>query len=122
MLSFSAAKNLHVLQSVLAVVALPRGVTQILGPHKNCVTGLSKFERNFLPLMTLDKEFGALNFGQIKIVNENGAILVTLRQKVRSLPSEKILGRVLRICASRIKRTKLHAIKSAVNLRLRGFL
>lgn len=122
MLSFSAAKNLHVLQSVLAVVALPRGVTQILGPHKNRMTGLSKFERNFLPLMTLDKEFGALNFGQIKIVNENGAILVTLRQKVRSLPSEKILGRVLRICASRIKRTKLHAIKSAVNLRLRGFL
>lgn len=122
MLSFSTAKNLHILQGVLAIVTLSRCVAQILGPHKNCVTGLSKFKCDFLPLMTLDKEFGSLNFGQIKIVHKNGTVLVAFRQKVCSLPSKKILGRVLRICTSRIERTKLHAIKSAVNFRLGGFL
>ena len=85
------------------------------------MSSLSKFQRNFLPLMTLDKEFRACNFGQIKIVNENGAVLVALRQKVRSLPSKEILGRVLRIGTGRVERTQLHAIKSAVNLRLGGF-
>lgn len=98
-LSFGASKDLNILECVLAIVALPARVTQVLRPNEHCVTRLRKLQRNLLPLVTLNEELAALNFGLVQIVDENCAILVTFRQKVGRLPSEEILRRILlRIC------------------------
>lgn len=59
MLPVATAKDLYILQAVLAVVALARRVRHVLRPDERGIAILADLDLNLLALVALNHELGA---------------------------------------------------------------
>ena len=59
-LALLSTKNLHILQTVLTIVTLARGVGEVVGPDKDCMGVNVGLDANFLSLGALNGELGSI--------------------------------------------------------------
>ena len=106
---------------MLAVVALARRVRHVLGPDERSVAILADLDLNFLALVALNHELGALERICFEVVDVDSAVGVVFAHLGRILPSEEVLGAVS-FCNCWVERAELKAVKFACDEVGRVFL
>lgn len=103
----------NVLQRVLSVVTLTRGVRLVLGPHQNGVSRRSRNNLNVIGSRTGNVELWPLQIA-VQIIHIHQAIVLRVREHLSILPRHQITGSVVRPDVLRRHRTEYEPIEPAI--------